>query len=178
MSDLELTVRIDERAFRKYVERAVEKTGRVEPALAGCTDPTLKIVEYGADDGKRLFSAKNPPEEYKQWIGRRYNLSGAKRDAKARQMYYLMQKQGMPPVPIVRPALHSVVRRISSQRNWFNHSDASIMEFTRLLAEEIKRQAKEKDIPMSQSIVDKTFYGRPAVSEKKRYRNAGFTQGI
>lgn len=148
----------DEFALEKYLSETIMKTGKLQSVVVGCNSPDAKQVEFGMNNGGRLFSAKNPPEDFKKWVGDTYGLTGEARDKKARQEYYKFKELGMPPMPFFRPALHSVLRRVGSQEEWFSKEGNDMMEFARLVSEEAKRVARESKLPMSNELCEKMFF--------------------
>lgn len=160
MADLNVSLEIDASKFEKHLRNKLESSGKLQPVLVGCEDPMAKLVEFGMNNGGKVFSAKNPPEEFKQWVGKKYGVSGDKRESLSRKEYYKFKVIGMPPMPFFRPALHNVLRRVSSQKDWFNKEGNDTMELGRLIEEEMKRMLKEKDVPMGESMINKMFHGK------------------
>ena len=170
MGSLKLTVHIDP-SQEALIKRIIENSEILEPAVVGCTSEHARYVEFGTYGSRkypldrhnsyRSRGQVSPVElEFRKWVEKKFGYTGDKRDQVAKRVYHNIMEHGMAPNPFIRPAFHTVEHMVKSDPDWLSRPGNSILEFARLVTEEMKRILEENNIPFEGDILNKIFYDK------------------
>ena len=170
MGALKFTLNIDS-SNQELIKKIILDSDMLKPTVVGCDCPEAMYVEFGTYGTRKYpYDRKNSyrsrgrvspvEEEFRKWVEKKFGYTGSKRDEVARKVYHNIMENGMAPNPFIRPAFHTVQRMVESDPDWFCKQGNDLMEFARLVTEEMKRILEENNIPYTGLIINKIYYDR------------------
>lgn len=164
---------------------AVKKDPKMAPHSVIVDSPYARYVEFGSlpaksktetvdrmkkAGGEKPKKKKSPNSQFYraiwEWAGEKLGVDEKERDRVARAIYYKILRDGVPPQPYLRPAVHMVVRRHQGGVG----SGATVESIADEIAEEAQRFLEEHGTnyhnALSRSIeVEKTDEDRLPVTD-------------
>lgn len=154
---------VDEAELLGYLDEVVAQSDRFRPAWVVDESEHSLYIEFGTNGAHySKGSGRQGPSpvelELRKWVEGKFHKHGKERDKIAERVYHKIMREGIPPQPFFRPAVNNVLQRISSDPEWFQKEDNSILKVAELIAEEMKRILIENGTPFTNDIVDKIDY--------------------
>ena len=159
---LSVEISVDDAELRGYLEDIIDQSDKFHPAWVVNESEHSLYVEFGTNGahfGQKSKGTISPVElEIRNWAEAKFRMHGKERDAFAHSVYRKLMREGMPPQPYFRPAVNNVMQMVTSDPDWFDKDDNSLLKIAELIAEEMKRILYENNTPVSGDIINKIDY--------------------
>lgn len=170
MSSLSIELDIDDARLEGYIQDILEQSGKFRPVVIGDYCDHAFDVEFGTNgvkgypyDPKSSYKARGGKSpvliDLEKWVERKLHYTGKEKERVALKVYHNVMKDGIPPQPFFRVAVHNIINMIESDKDWFNKDGNDLLEAARLMKEEMIHILYENGTPFTGEIVDSIRYG-------------------
>ena len=160
---------MDDERIKNFIQDIVDQSDKFRPAKVWTDCDHGFDVEFGTNgatgfvyDPRSSYKSRGTKSpvlmDIEEWVEQKLGHKGKHKENVARKVYHNLMRDGMPPQPFFRPAVHNIINMIESDPSWFNKEGNDLLEATRLMKEEMVRLLEENGTVYKGTLRDSLKY--------------------